>query len=154
MNELIPVEYQRQRILTTEQLAHIYETDLTNITTNYYRNQDKFIEGKHYYLLKGEDLRAFKSHLTNCNMANPIHKFASQLYLWTKRGASRHCKMLGTDKAWEQFDILEESYFNSKKNLSLNGWHKQSAGMNISVPLRRNPTNCLMNGWELIFNVG
>ena len=33
------------------------------------------------------------------------------LYLWTRRGASRHCKMLGTDKAWEMFDMLEESYF-------------------------------------------
>lgn len=116
---LIPVEYQGERILTTEQLAQIYETDLTNITTNFNRNQEKFIEGKHYYLLKGEELREFKSYLTNCNIADLIHKFANQIYLWTKRGASRHCKMLGTDKAWEQFDVLEESYFNPQPALCM-----------------------------------
>lgn len=114
MQNLAPIEYQNERILTTEQLAQIYETDMTNITTNFNRNQDKFIEGKHYHLLKGEELKAFKSHLTNCNVPIEIHKFASQLYLWTKRGASRHCKMLGTDRAWEQFDILEENYFEPK----------------------------------------
>ena len=31
-------------------------------------------------------------------------KFAPVIMLWTCRGASRHCKMLGTDKAWEVFD--------------------------------------------------
>ena len=36
------------------------------------------------------------------------------LYLWTRRGASRHSKMLGTDKAWEMFDALEENYFNPR----------------------------------------
>ena len=34
--------------------------------------------------------------------------------LWTRRGASRHSKMLGTDKAWEMFDALEENYFNPR----------------------------------------
>ncbi|EQI52777.1 putative antirepression domain protein [Clostridioides difficile Y270] len=38
------------------------------------------------------------------------------MYLWTERGANRHCKILDTDKAWEQFDNLEESYFNKKKD--------------------------------------
>ncbi len=38
--------------------------------------------------------------------------------LWTERGANRHCKILDTDKAWEQFDNLEETYFRAKeKNL-------------------------------------
>ena len=35
------------------------------------------------------------------NSNQPLYeeiKFAPKLYLWTKRGASRHCKMLGTDK--------------------------------------------------------
>ncbi len=37
------------------------------------------------------------------------------LYLWTERGANRHCKILDTDKAWEQFDSLEETYFRVKE---------------------------------------
>lgn len=53
------------------------------------------------------------------NLVNDIDlvdKRAAQLYLWTERGANRHCKILDTDKAWEQFDNLEETYFNVKKN--------------------------------------
>jgi len=62
------------------------------------------IEGKHYFLLKGEALEEFKAkYLEDTNL-----KFASELMLWTQRGASRHCKILDTDKAWEQFDNLEE----------------------------------------------
>ena len=33
-------------------------------------------------------------------------------YLWTKRGAARHAKMLNTDRAWEVFEALEDNYFN------------------------------------------
>ena len=33
------------------------------------------------------------------------------LYLWTKKGAARHCKMLGTEKAWEVFEMMEDAYF-------------------------------------------
>ncbi|MCI2170988.1 MAG: hypothetical protein LKK48_05400 [Schleiferilactobacillus perolens] len=36
----------------------------------------------------------------------------AHLYLWTRRGAARHSKMLGTDNAWDVFDSLEENYFN------------------------------------------
>lgn len=43
-----------------------------------------------------------------------VNQFTSQLYLWTKRGASRHCKILETDMAWKQFDALEANYFNLK----------------------------------------
>ena len=38
------------------------------------------------------------------------------MYLWTERGANRHCKILDTDKAWEQFDNLEETYFKVKES--------------------------------------
>lgn len=40
-----------------------------------------------------------------------VGKNANQLLLWTKRGASRHCKILDTDEAWDQFDALAENYF-------------------------------------------
>ena len=42
-------------------------------------------------------------------------KRASHLYLWTERGANHHCKILDTDKAWEQFENLEETYFRVKE---------------------------------------
>ena len=111
MSDLIPVEYRTERVLTTEQLAQAYECETNNIKKNFTVNKDRFEEGKHYYLLKGDALRAFKDEVTNRHL---VGKNASHLYLWTRRGASRHSKMLGTDRAWEMFDALEESYFNPR----------------------------------------
>lgn len=62
--------------------------------------------------MEGDNLREFKLSLPN-DIGEPL-KFVSRLYLWTHRGASRHCKILDTEKAWEQFDNLEEAYFNPK----------------------------------------
>lgn len=112
MNGLQQVKYNGQLILTTEQLAEFYETSTSAISDNFKNNESKFEEGKHYYLLKGMQLKEFKSQSENFRL--PINKFASQLYLWTKRGASRHAKMLGTDRAWDVYDELEENYFNPK----------------------------------------
>ena len=118
---LVPVNFKEMRVLTTEQLAQVYETEVKVISNNFNRNQEKFINGKHYFKLEGDDLRAFKGIHQN----DESLKFTSKLYLWTRQGASRHCKMLGTDKAWEQFDILEESYFNQSQNLLTNNLSPQ-----------------------------
>ena len=116
MNNLIPIEFKNQNVITTELLAEVYGTDTKNISKNFSRNIGKFEENKHYYLLEGEELKEFKGNrLLDDNL-----KFASKLYLWTERGANRHCKILDTDKAWEQFDNLEETYFKVKEYGSLN----------------------------------
>lgn len=112
MENLTVVNYADQRVLTTKQLAEIYETDENNIRNNFTRNQKYFVEGKHYYLLKGAELREFKNCITN---SDTVKNRARYLYLWTERGANRHCKILDTDKAWEQFDVLEETYFHVKE---------------------------------------
>lgn len=109
---LEPITYKGEVVITTNQLAESYETDVKNISNNFNRNKTKFEEKVHYYLLQGEELKKFKAiHLLDESL-----KFVSQLYLWTHRGASRHCKILDTDKAWEQFDVLEENYFEGNKN--------------------------------------
>jgi len=115
LNELVKIEFKNQRILTTEQLAGVYETETKRISENFNYNKERFQEGKHYHLLQGEELKEFKIQYGNCGVVN---KKSSQLYLWTERGADRHCKMLGTDKAWEQFDNLEETYFRVKEDIT------------------------------------
>lgn len=110
---LAVIEHEGIRVITTEQLADVYETDINNIKNNFNRNKDKFSEGVHYYYLEGEDLRDFKNEVTDSDL---VGKRASSLYLWTERGANRHCKILDTDKAWEQFDTLEETYFKVKES--------------------------------------
>lgn len=115
MDKLIPVKFNEEVVITTKLLAQVYECDEHSIIKNFNSNKDKFEEGKHYYKLSGEQLKEFKRVITNSD--HPLYeeiKFTSVLILWTKRGASRHCKMLGTEKAWEMFDTLEENYFNPK----------------------------------------
>ena len=114
MKDLIPVKFNEEVVITTKMLAEVYECEDGNITWNFNHNKDKFIEGKHYYKVEGEELK----NLRVCFSHLQISPKTRTLYLWTKRGASRHCKMLGTDKAWEMFDTLEESYFNPKPQLT------------------------------------
>ena len=111
MTDLMVIERQGVRVLTTASLAECYGTDTNTITQNFKRNKDRYEEGKHYICLKGEDLRAFKSEMTNCHFAKNLNV----LYLWTERGALLHAKSLNTDKAWEVYDQLVETYFRAKK---------------------------------------
>ena len=111
MNELQIIEYSGYRVLLTDQLAQAYGCEPVQIRQNYINNQTRFQEGKHFYKLEGEELKAFKASLGESKISTTL-KFVSVLMLWTERGASRHSKMLGTDMAWEVFDQLEETYFN------------------------------------------
>ena len=109
---LKPVEYAAQIIMTTEQLAQFYETDVKRISENFNRNFEHFVEGKHFFKVEGEELNKLRS--ANCGLQ--ISPMTRTLYLWTKRGAARHAKMLGTEKAWDVFELLEENYFSAKKS--------------------------------------
>ena len=110
MSDLIPVEYRAERVLTTEQLAQAYECEPKQIKQNFNNNKAHFEEGRHYYKVEGDELKDLRVE----NIDLQISPKTRCLYLWTRRGASRHSKMLGTDKAWEMFDALEENYFNPR----------------------------------------
>ena len=108
MNQLQIIEHQKQRVLLTQQLAESYGTDNKSISYNFNHNKERYQEGKHYFLLQGNDLKAFREiH----DLPNNLNK----VYLWTERGAFLHAKSLNTDKAWEVYDSLVEHYFNSKE---------------------------------------
>jgi len=106
MNELIPVEYQGQRILTTAQLAESYEADTQLIVNNFNRNKERYTEGKHFFILEGADLAAFK---TTNQIDLPLK--LNKLYLWTEKGAWLHAKSLNNDKAWDAYEILVDEYY-------------------------------------------
>ncbi|WP_081893256.1 MULTISPECIES: ORF6N domain-containing protein [unclassified Serratia (in: enterobacteria)] len=95
-------------VITTELLAQLYGTERQRVTNNFNRNKDRFIEGKHYFLTKGESLENLKNSLRGFH---PIAPNVRKLILWTERGAARHAKMLETDQAWEVFEKLEDHYF-------------------------------------------
>ena len=113
MKELIPLEFKNQRIMTTKVLSEQFGTEDKIIHQNFKRNEDRFIEGKHYYKLEGEELKEFKANL---HLEGNL-KFIPVLYLWTERGAARHAKILDTDEAWEVYEKLEETYFRVQEQL-------------------------------------
>lgn len=65
------------------------------------------------WTLKENELKEFKNLPT---ISGLVDKRTPTLILWTERGANRHSKILDTDKAWKQFDVLEETYFRVKEN--------------------------------------
>ena len=101
------IEWNNEPVLTTAQLADKYETSTETLRHNFNNNRERFIEGKHFFKLEGEDLTSFGKIFPEATS-----KFSPVLYLWTKRGAARHCKSIGTDVAWEVFELLEDTYFN------------------------------------------
>lgn len=117
MGDLIPVEYRAERVLTTEQLAQVYECEPNNIKKNFNSNKEHFEEGRHYYKVEGDALNDLRVTFSDLQISPKTRC----LYLWTRRGASRHCKMLGTEKAWEMYDNLEENYFNPRPSKELTG---------------------------------
>ena len=116
MNELTVLEHNSIRVMTTEQLAEAYGCAPKQIQQNFSNNRARFIAGKHYFKLEGADLKAFKDSLEN--IESVVGSRAPSLILWTKQGAARHSKMLGTERAWDVFDELEESYFNPMRNMT------------------------------------
>lgn len=115
MNELAVTEYKEIRVLTTQQIADAYGTDAQIVTNNFNRNKDRYVEGKHYICLTGDE----KADFINKNQ-NDFSSFtrAKAIYLWTEKGAFLHAKSLNTDKAWEVYDHLVDTYFNRKKPLT------------------------------------
>lgn len=112
MSNLTIIEHKGIRVLTTQQLAEVYDCTTMQILQNFNNNKERFEDGRDCFKLEGNDLAAFKRVIDN--IEDPSIKFSSVLILWTERGANRHSKILDTDKAWQQFDLLEETYFNAK----------------------------------------
>lgn len=111
MTDLMVIEQQGLRVLTTAQLAECYGTNRKVISYNFNNNKTRYEEGKHYICISGDEKRDF------CNRLE-IHdgsEKAANFYLWTERGALLHAKSLNTDKAWEVYGELVETYFRAKK---------------------------------------
>lgn len=137
MQNLFVIESRGQRVLTSAQIADCYNTTVDCIKQNFHANRNRYIEGKHYIALTGNELREFKNKV---RIPDPVKnesknevriphsaeikaryqfntqfKYAKSLYLWTEKGALLHAKSLNTDKAWEVYDYLVDFYFRVKE---------------------------------------
>ncbi|EOO2473535.1 ORF6N domain-containing protein, partial [Escherichia coli] len=137
---LSPITHNQIPVITTELLAQLYGTEPVRIRQNHHENKVRFVEGKHFFKVVGNDLKELRVALnysqnlrvtlsnsqnlrvtlSNSQNLQPslrglqISPKARSLILWTERGAARHAKMLETDRAWEVFEKLEDCYFSQK----------------------------------------
>ena len=111
VKDLRVIEIKGQRVLTTKQIAEMYETTEEKIRWNFKYNRKKYEEGKHYILIQGDELRELK---TECEFQT-LFKQARCVCLWTEKGALLHAKSLNTDTAWEVYDYLVDFYFRIKE---------------------------------------
>lgn len=124
---LSPITHNQIPVITTELLAQLYGTEPVRIRQNHHENKVRFVEGKHFFKVVGNDLKELRVALnysqnlrvtlSNSQNLQPslrglqISPKTRSLILWTERGAARHAKMLETDQAWEVFEKLEDCYF-------------------------------------------
>ncbi|KPP02693.1 P22AR C-terminal domain-containing protein, partial [Escherichia coli] len=138
-----PITHNQIPVITTELLAQLYGTEPVRIRQNHHENKVRFVEGKHFFKVVGNDLKELRVALnysqnlrvtlSNSQNLQPslrglqISPKARSLILWTERGAARHAKMLETDQAWDVFEKLEDCYFSQcekntgKQEKKLNG---------------------------------
>ncbi|OMD08360.1 ORF6N domain-containing protein [Paenibacillus odorifer] len=123
MNQLKVIEKNDQRVLTSEQLAESFGATVPKINYNFTYNKNRYEEGKHYFVLRGEALKEFKTDIEIPTSLKRVHT----LYLWTAKGAFLHAKSLNTDKAWNAYSQLVDDYFNKTEQL-------QRAGIPTQTP--------------------
>lgn len=116
IQNLVPVDYSNQRVLTTAQVADVFHCKTTRIRDNFRHNRKHYVEGVHYFKVEGEALRALKevdaeNFRSQATQSSPIANATRALLLWTKQGVARICQSFKTQEAWNIFDELERHYF-------------------------------------------
>lgn len=112
MDNLIIVEHEGQRVMTSKQLETQGFGTETQLKQNFNNHSSRFKEGKQYFKLEGSELKEFKNKVDNIDL---VGKRAKSLLLWTESGILRHAKILDSDMAWNIYEMLEDTYFKVKE---------------------------------------
>jgi hypothetical protein len=145
---LPPLTYKGQPVITTEMLAAAYDCETASIRKNFSNHKERFTEGKHFYSLQNGELQTFRDCVKNIHAVVPAR--TRNLTLWLERGAARHAKMLNTDRAWDVFEMLEETFFRVVKPETKPSLPETTTP---STPADRKPLRSLVNAWAKLANV-
>lgn len=108
---LVPIEHGGQRVLTTQQLAEFYGEPPVKLQQNFSNNRQRYAEGEHFFRIEhGQE--GYSKFSSSPYATQPI-------YLWTEKGALYHAKSLNTDRAWETYDQLVDTYFRVRQAQSI-----------------------------------
>lgn len=132
MKNLVQIEQNGVRVLTTSQLAEVYGVDKQLIVNNFNRNRSRYVEGKHFIALYG----AQKNNFFNQHQIDLGSKNAKSVYLWTEKGAWFHAKSLNTDQAWDAYEKLVDDYYVKQQQVKILSEREQLlATMKLSLEM-------------------
>ena len=145
-----PLSYQGVPVLTTEMLAQAYEVEPYQIRQNFRNNRERFVEGKHFFIITSGELKEFRSQVES--FYSQISPKVRALTLWTERGAARNAKMLDSDRAWDVFELLEETFFRVVRPDSSPGPDDFTGTLSItpSSVADRKPLRALVGSWAQV----
>lgn len=118
------VEYMGSRVVTFEMMDNLHHRPKGTTNKKFESNQERFIEGKHFYLIdfsKSNEFRPFGIEI-------PPHG----LTVLTERGYSMLVKSFTDDFAWDVQEQLSDSYFNNQQPMSPAEIMLQQAHINLA----------------------
>lgn len=93
--------FRQQYLIATQDLALSLKIEPVRIHQNFKRNEKRFKEHRHYFVVTGSELK-FLSEQHN----GFVSKHTSQMILWTISGALNIAKTVETDEAWLVYEQL------------------------------------------------
>ncbi|EGK13001.1 phage antirepressor protein [Desmospora sp. 8437] len=107
-HEMTVKEYRRHRVITFKDVDSVHNRPEGHARKRFNDNKERFVEGKHYFVVKPGDLQMSGIRTSEINNRGTI--------VLTQSGYLRLVKTFGDDLAWDIQDILIESYFQVQQN--------------------------------------
>lgn len=98
------------KVVTYKQIAEAFNCEINSLQKNFSRNKERFVDNEDYFKLNMEEIRV----LTNSHNLD-IPATTTVMNIFTEKGLLKHMKMIGTDEAWQGYDILIDTYFKAKE---------------------------------------
>jgi hypothetical protein len=104
------IEWNGQRVITTQEMAIHHEMPTFRLNEKFRRNKKYFKENKDYFVLT-------KDIIAKCDndIKSLLYHESGELYLFTESGYLNFVKTINDDKAWEIYGQLIEAYFLVKR---------------------------------------
>ncbi len=106
------VTYHDQPVVTFAMIDQIHQRVEGTAGRNFHQNKHRFVEGKHYFMLQGQELNEFRTlspGVVGCNIP--------KLILLTERGYCLVVKSLTDDLSWTVQERMADAYFCAKSAL-------------------------------------
>jgi hypothetical protein len=124
-NELLPVVYKDQRVVTFQMIDQVHERVSGTARTTFNRNKERFEETKDYFFVKPEEFAKCTDSALNTSTAyvkrtRSLRMNKDGAYLITERGYLKLVKPFNDALSWKVQDMLVDSYFKMKEIVNNN----------------------------------